>query len=97
MIDYELLLPDYFDDYEGVLESKGCFSDAVMICDGNKYELNFYDPVRLGQTIEYELSSVGAFFEENVVVIRTVNRSCIEKAVEYLASSGGYKTLQKMD
>lgn len=96
MTDYELSLPDDFDDYEWELESKGWFDQAVMICDGNKYKLSFYDPVRLAQDIEYELSSVGAFFEENVVVIRTVDRASMEKAVEYLASSGGYKTLQKM-
>lgn len=36
------------------------------------------------------------FLEDNLVVINTVDRSYMEKAVKYLALSGRYKSLQKM-
>ncbi|MEP3475707.1 MAG: hypothetical protein ABJN57_05775 [Hyphomicrobiales bacterium] len=96
MTDFELSLPDDFDKYAWELKSKGWYDHAVMSCKGNKYKLSFYDPVRLAQEIQNELSSVDAFLEDNLVVINTVDRSYMEKAVKYLALSGRYKSLQKM-
>ncbi len=95
MIDYKLSFPDDFDDYEWELESKGWFNGAVVVCQESNYRLSFYDPVRLAQEIEDELSSTAVFMEENLVVINSVDRAHMEKAVKYLMESGKYKDLQK--
>lgn len=49
MVDYVLKLPVDFDDYAWEVESKGWFGEAVVVAQGKRYKLNFYDPVRLTQ------------------------------------------------
>lgn len=94
MTNYKLSFPEGFNDYEWELESKGWFNGALITCQGGNYRLNFFDPVRLIQEIEDELSSASLFIEENLVVVRSVNRDHMEKAVEYLMKSGKYRDLK---
>jgi hypothetical protein len=56
-----LELPADFDDYEWEVEAKGWFSEARMIVAGKRYRLNFYDAVRLAQTIQDDLQGGGVF------------------------------------
>ena len=93
-MDYKLSFPDDFTDYEWELESKGYFNGAVVVCQGDNYRLSFYDPVRLAQEIEDELSSTALFMEENLVVVSSVDRVHMEKAVKFLMESGKYKDLK---
>jgi hypothetical protein len=88
MSDYSLVLPADFDDYEWEVEAKGWFSEARMIVAGMRYRLNFYDAVRLAQTIQDDLQGGGVFFEPNLVIIPRVTRSDMERAAELLARSG---------
>lgn len=69
MVDYELTLPNDFDDYAWEVESKGWFSGAVVRFQGKQYRLNFYDPTRLAQEIADELSDRDVFVEDNLLVI----------------------------
>jgi hypothetical protein len=80
-------LPSDFAEYEWEVETKGWFSDARMIVSGKRYRLSFYDPARLGQEIESELQRDGAFFEPNLVIVRSVTRANMERAAVLLAQS----------
>lgn len=88
MSSYSLILASDFDDYAWEVESKGWFSDVTVVVSGKTYKLHFYDPARLGQEIEDELSGNVAFVEGNLVVVRAVNRANIELAVSELVGSG---------
>lgn len=80
-------LPPDFADYEWEVEAKGWFSEARIFVSGKRYRLNFYDPVRLGQSIEDELKRDRAFFEPNLVVVQSVTRANMERAAALLAHS----------
>jgi hypothetical protein len=83
---YAIIFPDYFDEEAPILEAKGCFWDLVVHANGQTYRPNFYDPVRLMQTIDDALSSERACFSEpNVVVVRSIGRENLEAAVARLA------------
>ena len=93
MATYELILPDYFDADAALIEAKGWFGDAVVtVDDGRKFALSFYDPTRLSQEIADELERNGLFSEPNLVVVSTVARQSIERAVAQL-SDAGFATL----
>lgn len=87
MSDYVLNLPDDFDDYEWELVAKGCFSEARVDVGGKVYELNFYDPFRLGQEIEDALARNAVFVEKNLVVIPSVTRAEMENAADFIVRS----------
>ena len=80
-------LPADFADYQWEVEAKGWFSEARLVVSGKRYRLNFYDPVRLGQTIEDGLQRDRAFFEPNLVVVQSVTRVNMERAAVLLAQS----------
>jgi hypothetical protein len=97
MIDYKLELPDDFDDYAWEVESKGWFNGAIFVLGHVRYRLFFYDPTRLSQDIEDELEGGVAFLERNLLVVKTVDRNNMEKAIEFLAKSGKYIDLKVCD
>jgi hypothetical protein len=88
MSSYSLALPLNFSDYEWEVTAKGCFSGARMTVSGKEYRLNFYDAARLGQEVESALENGGMFFEPNLVIVRSVTRAEMERAVEQLVQSG---------
>jgi hypothetical protein len=55
MTECSLALPDNFDDCAWEVEAKGYFSGALLAIAGQRYRLDFFDPVRLGQEINDEL------------------------------------------
>lgn len=85
MADYRINFPDFFDGEEWVFESKGWII-LVLTYRNKNYELVFYDPVRLMQTINDDLHSSQYFIEQNLIVIPNVNRANIEKVVLDLVS-----------
>lgn len=88
MSSFSFALPADFADYEWEVTAKGCFSEARVTVSGKHYRLNFYDVARLGQEIESELERGGVFFEPNLLIVRSVTRSDMERAVEHLVQSG---------
>jgi hypothetical protein len=87
MVNFALLFPGDFSDYEWEVKAKGSFSEARLAVSGKHYRLNFYDPVRLQQEIESELQCGLVFFEPNLVVVNSVTRSDMERAAEALVQS----------
>ncbi len=93
MSSFSFELPADFADYEWEVEVKGWFSEATMVVSGKRYRLNFYDAVRLGQSIEGELQNGDYFFEPNLVVVKSVTGSNMRQAAELLAKSDVTKFL----
>jgi hypothetical protein len=90
---YSLVFPQEFDDYAWEVESKGWFASAKLTFLEKQYQITFYDPVRLRQTVEDELQSESVFFEPNLVVVPAVTRENMEKAIDFLIQSGGVSSL----
>lgn len=88
MPNFLLSLPQDFADYEWEVTAKGCFFEAQLTVSKKHYRLNFYDATRLGQEIESEHGRGGMFYESNLVIIRSVTRSDMERAAEQLVQSG---------
>lgn len=95
MISYKLELPDDFDDYAWEVESKGWFSGGVAIFDGRRFRLAFYDPARLSQDIKDELNGGIVFFECNILIVKSVDRDHMEKAIAYIAETGKYTDMME--
>lgn len=86
---FEVLFPDYFDDYEPEIMAKGYFADLALEAGGRTFRPAFYDPVRLGQECTDRLRSGGACFSEpNLVVVEVVDREHILAALNWLAERG---------
>ena len=64
-----------------------------MIVCGKYYRLRFFDPVRLGQEIIDDLEGDRIFFEPNLVVVKSVTRSDMELAADFLFRSGLVESL----
>ncbi|MGJ5175198.1 hypothetical protein ACQR16_10505 [Bradyrhizobium oligotrophicum] len=86
-MDVSIEIPDDFADYEWEVTAKGWLTIA-MIVSGRRYLLNFYDPVRLSQEIQSDLERGHPFLKPNLVVVETVTRTAIERAVHELVQSG---------
>lgn len=93
MSNFLFALPSDFADYEWEVTAKGFFSEARVTISGKYYRLNFYDAARLGQEVESELERGGVFFEPNLVVVRSVTRSDMERAAKQLVQSGQVASL----
>jgi hypothetical protein len=52
MSSFSFDLPEDFADYTWEVEAKGWFAGARLTISGKEYQLIFYEPVRLAQTIE---------------------------------------------
>lgn len=89
--EYTLQFPQGYDTDSEIWKAKGYTVVEVEVSGPliARYSLMVYDPVRLAQDIESELTQVGPIFAEpNVVVVPTVGRDEIEQAVEVLARRG---------
>ena len=84
MANAKLILPDDYEDYAREVISKGWFGRAIVRYKGLEYELTFYDPYRLKQAIHDALEKDSAYFECNLVVVTSVTRELMEKAVKFL-------------
>lgn len=93
MSSFELCLPADFADHEWEATAKGCFFNARLTFAGKSYQLSFYDAVRLAQEIESEFERGGVFFEPNLVIVPSVTRAEMERAVEQLVRSGQVSSL----
>jgi hypothetical protein len=85
--DYSLAFPDDFDQEAALIETKGYFPGLRVFAGGDEYQPEFYDPVRLAQTVEDDLRHDIVFVADNVVVVTAVTRALIEQAVAHLATS----------
>src|SRR5690348_6402341 len=88
MKSYEIRFPDYLDGYEVETEAKGYLVDVRIICDRREYRLDIYSAVRLAQDVVDEVASDGYFSSGNLLVVHSVNREEISRAIDRLATGG---------
>jgi hypothetical protein len=88
---YTLHYPAGYDDrVEAEMTEKGYLPGAVVeLADGSRYELTFYDPVRLAQNAE-RLAALGIPFVvlANSVVVPEMTPAAIRTALEHLVRHG---------
>ena len=84
----EFVLPDDVDDFGWELESKGCFLNGTVVWSGRDFLVDFYDPVRLAQTIASELEqSRHTTLDRRVVVVDRVTPDAMRAAARALPPS----------
>lgn len=83
--DFTLCIPEYFN--EAPWEAKGYFVGAVLECQKRRYELTFYDSVRLSQDVCEDLESEGLFCLKNLVVVKKIEKHHLFNACEQLIKS----------
>ncbi|WP_127501902.1 hypothetical protein [Actinoplanes solisilvae] len=97
MIPYEINFPDYLDDYEGEIESKGYLSGVSVVTSDSIFELTVYDRTRLMQEVDDELKSDRAYFAaSNLVIVPAVTKTDISGAVERIARGNFSELLPKV-
>ncbi|WP_432089723.1 hypothetical protein [Streptomyces sp. bgisy095] len=90
---YHVRFPDYLDGYEAETEFKGYLMGVVVSAGNRSFELTVYDRARLVQELDDELDSDRAYFAvPNLLVVRSVTRAEIFRAVEALAK-GNFQEL----
>lgn len=92
-----VLFPDWYDDLAEVeVEHKGWLQGVrVELPDGRLYPVHFYDPVRLGQDLEEEAKWERPYIAEpGMIVVPSVTREAVRKAVASLTDTGYFRHLQ---
>jgi hypothetical protein len=82
-VTYKINFQDDFDDHAWEVEAKGWIALSVEK-DSKTVALTFYDHVRLRQEIDDAIAESRVFFETNIVVVPSVTRANIERAVNVL-------------
>src|SRR5262245_45685552 len=77
---------------------RGYLSNVVVqLENGNRYQVFFYDPVRMQQDLEEEVKAGrGYLAEPNVVLLPEVTTDNIKKAVAGLWSTGYFQRLKPL-
>src|SRR5258708_9802951 len=85
-----LILREDFNERDAFeITQKGWFSASIELEDGNRYIVNFYDPVRLKQELEdYVKDGQPCFAEPNLIVVPEVTIDAIQEAVRFLWKTG---------
>lgn len=83
-------MPEDFDENEWEFGEKGFFQNSLLMIDGEKYQIIFFDRHRVLQEMEDELKSSQVFLERNLVVVNSITRKNMELAVEKIMSDGRY-------
>src|SRR5205823_214499 len=82
-------LPDELSERdEAEMTMKGHLSNVVVrLADGQRYELHFIDPVRLGQELELDAKAGTPYFAEpGLIVVPEVTLPAVRAAIERLAA-----------
>lgn len=85
MSDYSLVLPGHFKEDAWLIEAKGWLAGVTIEVGDERFRLEFYDPVRLAQTVADELDQGGLIVLAHVIVVPRVTLAAIEAAVQGLA------------
>ena len=87
---YQLHFPEDYETEEWIWTSKGYVVVELEVRGPTptRYSLTVRDPTRLAQDVEAELGDRSVFAEPNVLVVPTVDRASIERAIEELAGRG---------
>jgi hypothetical protein len=92
----KLVLAEWFDDRVGIeMPYKGFFLAEVESEDGTRYEINFYDPVRLSQELnDYVSLGKPCFAEQNLIIVPKVTIEAINNSIQYLWEIGFFNFMK---
>lgn len=78
---------------------RGYLSDvAVEFADGHRYQVFFYDPIRLSQELEIESANGRAYLAEpGMIVLPEVMTDAIRQAVQGLVRDGFFEHLKPIE
>jgi hypothetical protein len=96
---HEIHLPDWYDERaREECAARGYLPGTVIeFADGQRYELYFYDPVRLGQDLAADLPhGVPCVAEVNMVVVSEITPNSIRAAVTYLVEIGYFRKIKAL-
>jgi hypothetical protein len=88
---------DGFDELAAIEASWRGYLGSVQaeLDDGTRYTLTFYDHVRLGQSLEYEVSRGRPFYTDpGLIVLSEVTVENVETAVQTLCAEGYFEYLR---
>jgi hypothetical protein len=94
----KLLLREPFDERTAwEVSSKGWYNGAtVELPDGSRYPVFFYDPVRLAQDLQAEVSlDRPCLAEPAMVVVPEITEAAMRAAVEYLYEQCWFEHLRR--
>ena len=94
---FTIHFPEDFDaQSEFETPSRGYLSDVIVeMKDGQRYKLFFYDPVRMRQDLEAEISAgKPCLAEPNVILLPEITIENIEKAVQRSWQDGFFDELK---
>ena len=93
----KMILPSGFDERsETELPLRGCLSNVLVeLEDGNRYLVEFIDPVRLTQEVnDYERLNIPCYAEPGLIILPKVTLERMEEAVQYLHDRGFFNSLK---
>src|SRR5271166_6440283 len=96
---FTIHFPDWFDDRAAwEAEDKGWLPGVtVELADGSRYPVFFYDPVRLSQDLEVDVSQGRPYAAEpGLIVLPQVTRAAIGEAVRQLVGTGFFDHLRPL-
>src|SRR6266516_4798187 len=92
--------PDWYDELaQEEFAARGYLPETVVeLSNGLRYELYFYDPVRLGQDMAADVQhGTPCLAEINLVVVPEVTPAIIRTAVEYLVKIGYFQKIKPLE
>jgi hypothetical protein len=94
-----IIFPDWYDEQaEFEATARGYLSHIVVQTEGgSRYQVQFYDPVRLAQDLTSETESGrGYLAEPNMIVLSEVSTENVRRAVHGLWREGFFKHLKPL-
>ncbi len=77
------------------MEKKGWYPVHVELENGNRYELTFFDPGRLGQGLAHDIQlGHPCFAELNLIIVPIVTVEAIQASVQFLGRIGFFDDLK---
>jgi hypothetical protein len=83
--DYSLVFPGHFAEDAALIEAKGWLVGVAIEVGEDHYRPEFYDPVRLAQTVADDLQRDSLVVLDDIIVVPNVTSIAIEAAVRRLA------------
>jgi hypothetical protein len=85
-VEWSIQLARYLDEEPDMVATRGWLSGSIVELDGCRIPIAFYDPIRLAQSIDTQVRAAGYYCEGAVIVVPSVTRANIEKAVASIAA-----------
>lgn len=85
-LNYQVMYPDEFDDFEWAdIEAKGWLDDVRIVREDEVFTMSVFDEIRLLQAIDVDVKRQGFFVANRLLVVPSVTRENIELAVSRMS------------